>query len=636
MQMIAYLLLLVALLTCLAAAATALVSSWKGDGRGLLWVELSQLAVAGVITISSLFLITALWTRDYSLQYVYEHVDNVLPLFYALTAFWAGQEGSLLFWSWMVALMGALCLATPGYKSLNPSTRLLFWVFFLAVQAFFLLLLTSWSNPFVTLSPLQMNGKGLNPLLRNPGMIFHPPLLFLGYAGFTIPACVSLASVLTAESRPWVTVTRNWTVASWIFLTAGIILGGWWSYMELGWGGYWAWDPVENASLIPWLSATAFLHTALIESSRGALRRTNVALMGLTFLLCIFGTYLVRSGVIQSLHAFGEGGVGQPLLWSLVAGGLVVVLTILTGERPLYRALSHPMSRQGLLLLVAWLLLSLGLVVILGTMWPVISKLWSAKPIGLDAVFYNRVCLPLFALLALVLVVCPWVGWKEGIRDRLGLGLTLTVFVAAGVVLWAKGVTLPLALISGAAGVAVAVGWVLVPLRVAGMRRSRSSLAAAGVHLGVALMILGVAVSGPYQVVREAVLTPDKPLEIDGYTIRLKDITENTSLEMFAATAQLEVSRGGLVLGELAPERRIYRGFESPFAEVSVLPSLSDELYATLLAFTDDKEATVKISVNPLVNWIWIGGTLMCLLGLLLFRNPTPGRDLDRAKAPRP
>jgi cytochrome c-type biogenesis protein CcmF len=636
MHMTAYLLLLLALLACLGGSGWALAASWRGEHKNLLWVEMGQLGVAGLVTISSIFLAAALWARDYSFQYVFEHVDNVLPLFYTLTAFWAGQEGSLLFWQWMVALMGALCLITPGYKSLAPSTRMLFWVFFLAVQAFFLLLLTCWSNPFMVLTPLQMNGKGLNPLLRNPGMIFHPPLLFLGYAGFTIPACVSLASVLTAEPRPWVAVTRNWTIAAWVFLTAGIILGGWWSYMELGWGGYWAWDPVENASLIPWLSATAFLHTALIENSRGALRRTNVVLMGLTFLLCIFGTYLVRSGVIQSLHAFGEGGVGLPLLWSMGAMGLIVVLSLLLGEKPVYRSLSHPMSRQGLLLLVAWLLLALGLVVIIGTMWPVISKLWSERPVGLDAAFYNRVTLPLFTLLALILVACPWVGWKEGVRDKLGLALTGAAFVAAGAVLVAKGVTLPLALISGAAGAAVAVGWVLVPLRIPGMRRTRPSLAAAGVHLGVALMILGVAVSGPYQVVREAVIDKNAPMDIDGYTVRLKDFTENTSLEMYAARAVLEVSREGKVLGELVPERRIYRGFDSPFAEVSTLPGLGDEIYATLLAFTDDRQVTVKISVNPLVNWIWIGGTISCLLGLFLFRNPSPARAVAREEAARP
>lgn len=624
MILVAYWSLLFCLLLSLFAGAYAAYQAWQGRDDGLGILEYAHHAVAAVLTLSSAILFAAFVGKDFSFKYVAEYSDRVLPLFYSVTAFWAGQAGSLLFWAWLVALLGAAFPFTRGYKDLAGRTRVFYWLFFFLVQAFFLLALSNWSNPFIELSPAPADGRGLNPLLQNPGMIFHPPLLFLGYGGFTIPACLALAAWLTGEGRSWLDIGRNWAIVSWIFLTAGIVLGAWWSYMELGWGGYWAWDPVENASLIPWLSATAFLHTALVEERRGALRRTNVALIALTLVLCYFATYLVRSGVIQSLHAFGAGGIATPLLLFIFAGLALTALVIVVSPGQLGRRLSGLYSRPGFLVLTAWLLLAIGGVILMGTMWPVISSLWSAQPVGLDQGFYNRVTLPLFVAVAALLVVCPWLQWKEGLRDRRGLGLALGVLVAGVVALVLGGMDKPLAVAGTAVAAACLAGVLLVFGLDKSVRARRPSWGAWSVHFGLGLVVLGIAVSGPYQFAREAVLTPGQSTDMGGYTLTYEGMEERQNEAMILVEARVRVEKDGQAVGTLTPQRRLYHNFEQPFAEVSTVFSLGNEVYATLLGVTREGSASLKFSLHPLVNWIWIGGTIMCLAAFLALRR---GRD---------
>ncbi|MFP5259693.1 MAG: heme lyase CcmF/NrfE family subunit [Acidobacteriota bacterium] len=625
MHVTAYFALLAAMMLCLAGAVAALAGLWQREYGRLALIEKGHLAATAGVVLSSVILTVALWRRDFSFVYVAEYTDTLLPLFYALTAFWAGQAGSLLFWMLALAVCGVLYACSPAYKSLSLPTRHAYWLFFLTVEAFFLLLLTGPSNPFLEAVPPVPEGRGLNPLLRNPGMIFHPPLLFLGYAGFAIPACLALAAWLVGERASWVAAARNTTILSWIFLTAGIILGGWWSYMELGWGGYWAWDPVENASLIPWLVGTAFLHTAIVERRTKALAKTNVALAVVTFVACILGTYLVRSGVVESLHAFGEGGVGGPLLLFMLFT-LVVLAAVLVAGAPYFtdrvKPLAGLMSVPGFLVILAWLMLALSAVVFLGTLWPVISKLWSANSVGLDAGFYNRVCLPLFALVTALVAFCPLLSWSEGVRDKAGLGVAVGAFAGGGVILYLAGLRMPVPLFAGAASVAAMATVAYVVVRQRHARSRVGALGAYSVHFGLALVTLGVAFSGPYQITREAVLTPGRTMEIGGFTLTYKDLELEQTKAVAISRAVIEVQKGGKAVGALTPERRIYTGFEQPFAEVSTIPSLGDELYATLISSTDKKAASLKVSVNPLVNWVWIGGTLMCLAPFLSLRRP--------------
>ncbi|GFK94275.1 Cytochrome c-type biogenesis protein CcmF [Fundidesulfovibrio magnetotacticus] len=609
------------LLSLIGSLVLAGLAAWQIANREtgkLVWFESGMGVVFSVLTAVSAILMVALWKRDFSYEYVYSYTDSVLPLFYALTAFWAGQAGSLLFWAWMTAFFGLAFSMTRSYENLSEETRLHYWLFFLTVQAFFLLLLTGPSHPFIRLAPVPPDGKGLNPLLQNPGMIFHPPLLFMGYAGFTVPGCLALAAWATGEKTSWIRATRGVTLVSWVMLTAGIVLGCWWAYMELGWGGYWAWDPVENASLIPWFAATAAVHTGIIETRRGSLKRTNVLLMAVTMLLCFFATYLVRSGVIESLHAFGEGGVGRPLLTFILAG-LGVSLWVAATGRP--AAPARPMdvlfSLPGMLLSLAWLMLACALVVFLGTLWPVISKLWSANPVGLDATFYNRVCTPLFVLTGVILAFCPWLGWKEGLRQpRWALAALAAMIVSAGA-FWALGYRKPVPLVGMASGVASLVSLAALLATSPGARSPRGGLGAWLLHAGLAMVLVGVAFSGPYQDAKEAVVSPGQTFELQGYKMTYKGLEEVSNPRFSGGKALIVVEKDGKPLGELTPERRIYRNFPQPFAEVSVIPSLGVELYATLLAFSPDRSASLKVSVNPLVNWFWIGGALMCVAGLL-------------------
>ncbi|WP_147820843.1 heme lyase CcmF/NrfE family subunit [Salidesulfovibrio onnuriiensis] len=623
MQLTAYIGLLFALLVSIFTAGAAAWAAWKDREDLKPLVEYGNIATALGVVFSSLILLMALAARNYSFLYVYEQVDNTLSFVYTLTAFWGGREGSLLFWELVIALGGVVYLYSPSYKALGGRTKLYFWAVFMTVQAYFLLLLTGWSNPFITLSPAPADGRGLNPLLRNPGMIFHPPLLFMGFAGYTIPAACAVAASIAGEEKSWVKLTRNWNILAWVFLTAGIVLGGWWSYMELGWGGYWAWDPVENASLIPWFAGTAFMHTAVIEQRRGALQRSNVFLMCLTFLLCIFSTYLTRSGVIESLHTFGESPVSLPLVLGMAAWlGLALVGTFM-GEQHVKRSLSDFMSRQGMLVASAWFFLALGFVVTLGTMWPVVSKLWSTESVGLGPDFYNRVCLPFLSLLVLVFAFCPWLGWRGGIRNTRGMVIALAVFLGSGGSFALMGVTQPVALLGASSAIAACCTIAMLFFFYPGMRTSLLSWGQYGIHLGVAFLALGIAFSGPYKTEREVLLAEGETVQLEEYVLKFTEARQDATPEFRARlTGTLEVSRDGEILGVLHPEKRIYRNFpRQQFAEVSVIPSLGDEIYATVLGIDEGGKVSFKISVNPLVNWIWIGGTFMCVFGFLLLRR---------------
>ncbi len=629
MYIFAYSLLLLSLLCALGGAAIACAQLWQGRSDALRYIEKAQLVISGALLVASGLLLHALFWNDFSVQYVASYTDRILPVFYRLTAFWAGQAGSMLFWALSVAICGAFFLVCKPYKKLSAPTKLWYWVFFLLIMAFFGLILTAWSNPFTLQTPVPQDGNGLNPLLQNPGMIFHPPLLFLGYGGFVIPGCLALAQCLSGmeqNEKSWIRVARPFTLSAWVFLTAGIVLGAWWAYMELGWGGYWAWDPVENASLIPWLVGTAAIHTTIIEDRRGKLGRVNVCLMALTTISAFFATYLVRSGVIDSVHAFGDGGVGTPLLVFILASTLLAFFVATIGNTA-GKPLAGIDSREGFLVFTAWALMTLSIIIWIATLWPIISKLWSTGAQGLEAGFYNRVCLPLFAMIAATLAFCPWLSWNGGIKDKTKILSAAAILIGSAIIFWSMGYRQPTAFIASAAAAAV-LGGCIMQLRDKSVRNLPQSLGACGIHFGLALVFLGIAFSGPYKIESDLTLSKGESGKVGTYEVTLLEIRDGAGPGFDYIEADLEVKRDGKVLGKLNPQRRMYEKFgRQQFAEADTIPGLGNELYASLLGLESEKRVNVKVSANPLVNWIWIGSTLMCLMPLINFRRGKDVRD---------
>ena len=625
MYLAAHIALLTALLCALAGSAVGVAQLWQGRTSELHWLERAQILVSVCLIGASCVLMYALVTSDFTLEYVMNYTERALPLFYRTTAFWAGQAGSLLFWALMVSVCGTAFLFTRTYRELSAETRSWFLIFFLIIMAFFGLLLSTWNDPFTMQRPAPADGHGLNPLLQNPGMIFHPPLLFLGYGGFVIPGCLALAQAMSGnrEEMHWLSAARPFTLTGWLFLSAGIVLGGWWAYMELGWGGYWAWDPVENASLIPWLIGTAALHTGIVEQRRGKLHRTNIFLMALTTVSAFFATYLVRGNVVNSVHGYGEGNVG-PYLLIFVLAFLAVIAFIALRARSDEKELGGLESREGFIVMTVWLLIALCLVILTATLWPVISRLWTERPMGLDANFYNHVCLPLFTVMLALLLACPWLKWQGGLRDWKKFLITGAAFFGALVIFWRMGITKALPLMSSSLCAAILVSMVML-LAEKSTRAWRPAVMACLVHISVALMALGISFSGPYKQEVEVELARGQATQVGPYSVTLSNMYEGRGANFDYIEAELQVSKDGKVVSVLSPQRRLYDKWQrSAFSEATTYPSLGSEFYATLLGVSGDS-AVLRMSSNPLVNWLWIGGALMSLapfIGLTRKRRP--------------
>lgn len=612
MYIFAFICLLLAFLCSAGFALVALLQLWQRRTNFLGLVQYGLPVVTLFLLLASALLLHALFWQDYSLEYVAAYTDRFLPVFYRLTAFWAGQPGSMLFWGASTSLCGLIFVCLPRWKGVRAEARFWFFAIFYSVVAFFCFLLIGWNNPFIMLDPPLADGTGLNPLLQNPGMIIHPPLLFLGYAAFTPVAACALASMISDPKDSWFELSRPFIIIAWLLLSAGIVLGAWWAYMELGWGGYWGWDPVENASLLPWLSATAGLHTLIISHRSGKLQRTSAFLMALTVALSFFATYLTRSGIIQSVHAFGDGGVGMPLLCMVIASAALSVWICL-GARRTGQPLSGLFSQEGMLVITAWVFLLLALVIAIATMWPVFSGFGGLAQ-GLDASFYNRVCLPLGTLLILLLCFCTWLGAS-------GPGIVRGIFVAgaflaAGCAFWVAGYQRPLPLLAGSAAIAALCATALNFTNGALLRSARGR-AAIGAHAGVALIALGIAFSGPYKIEKELVLEQGGTAAMAPYAITLESVRAGMGNGYDFLQAELKVELEGKTVATLLPERRIYNKFASmQFSEVDVKEGISEDIYTSLLGVDEDERVLVLVSIEPLVSLLWIGGALMCLLPL--------------------
>jgi cytochrome c-type biogenesis protein CcmF len=579
--------LALAFVTALLAGAMALA----GRGGERRWVDRSRRAVyamCGLLTVCVVLIEIAFASNDFSLNIVQQHSSIETPPFYKLAAMWSSQEGSLLLWAWVlsIAASAALYATRNRLREIVPyATAVL-----AGVAAFFtgLMLFAGGVDPFATLSPAPADGIGLTPLLRHPSMMIHPPMLYSGYVAFTIPFAFAVGALVTRRlDAAWIRATRRFSLIAWAFLGLGLLLGARWSYSELGWGGYWAWDPVENAALMPWLMGTAFLHSIMVQEKRGMLKVWNACLIVATFSLALLGTFLVRSGVLQSIHAFGDSTVG-PYILGLIAvvliGSTVLIVSRLDDLRSEKR-IDSLASREAVFLVNNLLLVALCATIFWGTFFPLISELFTGEKASLAAPWFDRYTTPLAVVLVLFTGIGPLLAWR-----RISWAAAKRVFVVPAVVATAVGVALVLLTDAAdslwALALFVFAAFALTGLaqefwRGAAARRSLSggSMAAAllavtsrnrrryggyVVHAGVAVLLIGVAASSSFQTKRDVTLRPGESAVVDGRKVTYKRPTVSVSDEAIGFGAVLDVTRDGRRIAVLRPSRRFFRPTGAP------------------------------------------------------------------------
>lgn len=622
-----------------ALTAFACVMAASLESRRLLVAAKAGLCVFALFfSAASTILLTALVDSDFSLRYVVHYTAVALPIGYKLAAFWAGQEGSLLLWGWMVALMSAVAAFT--HRSTQVRSSAVFVGTLSVFCGFFAALMLFAANPFAPAESVVTDGQGLEPLLQNIGMIVHPPLLFMGYAGFSIPFALMIAA-LAAGRKPEIPLgeVRDWTIFAWLFLSIGIVLGAQWAYVELGWGGYWGWDPVENASLLPWLTATALLHSLIVQQHRGMLKIWNVLLIASNFVLCIFGTYLTRSGIVQSVHGFGASLVGVFFLVFLIVVTLLSIAMIAMRLRGLRseNALDNMLGREGAFLTVNVLLGLMMLVTLVGTIFPVISGPFVTEPVSVSQSFYNQTVVPLGLLLVALMACGPLLVYGAGAGRRLARGMVVPgIFaIVTVVVMCVMRLADPWALACGAIIVA-ALAAMFIDLGTTARDRAKNngeSLLGATlrlldgnhrryggqlVHLGMLMMVAGIAGSSLFSIKQDLQMTPGQTVQMGRYAIRFDSIEQVDGGNYTAVQANLELTDPSGVTRTLQPQRRFFAKPEKVSSEVAIRSSLREDLYTTLAGWDDDgKQVAIQAIINPLVNWLWIGGITLGLGGIV-------------------
>jgi cytochrome c-type biogenesis protein CcmF len=625
-----------ALALALWGAVAAAVGGRTGRQALVESAQHAALAVFVLVTACFALLTYAFLAFDFSVRYVATNTNLGTPFYYRITGVWGALEGSIILWTWMLALFTLLVILRH-----RESARELYpWVLtvMLAVIGFFLLVMTVAAPPFERLTPAPANGRGLNPLLEDTGMITHPVALYLGFTGLTVPFAFALAALIAGRvGDAWITMTRRWTIVAWYFLSLGLLIGGWWSYHVLGWGGYWAWDPVENAAFMPWLTATAFLHSVMIQERRRMLKLWNIALVILTFGLTLFGTFLTRSGIIASVHAFTQGTIGI-LFLSFLAVVLLTALGLLAWRWDALRAqgeLDSIVSRESAFLLNNVLLIAATFTVFFGTVFPLLSEAVRGVKVSVGAPFFNQVNVPLFLSLVFLMGAGPLIAWRRASPDNLRRNFLLPVAAGllAAAAFFALGVRSALAILALALTVFVAATIAVDFARAtrARLRMGERVLPAMGglllrhnrryggfvIHLGILVITLGVMGSHAWSVQTETTLRRGEAAELAGYRVRFDGLTATEESNHFKVAGAFTVSNGR-TLGVLRPAKKFYPQQDSPIAYVDYRLGLKEDLYLVLGDFArDGSQATVKLQVNRLVSWIWIGGFVLTLGTLL-------------------
>lgn len=595
-------------------------------------------AMTGMYGLASFALVVDLLRSDFSVTYISHYTERALPFGYKLAAFWAGQEGSLLLWALLLGIMSTIAVFTLNRaQSIGQSAAVIATL--AAVCAFFGLLILFSADPFAVARDVPADGNGLNPMLQDSGMIAHPPMLFLGYAGFTVPFALMVGALLTGQRDDrWVGAARRWSLVAWLFLTVGILLGAKWAYTELGWGGYWGWDPVENASLLPWLTGTALLHSLMVQQQRGMFRIWNAFLLAVTFILCIFGTYVTRSGLVDSVHSFGQSLVGDFFLAFLIALVLFSVGLIVWRIRLLKadHKLESLLGREGAFLAVNILLSAITVVVLIGTVFPAITGGITGTRTTLGPTFYNKVFGPVAMLVVALMATGPLQGYGKDAARRLKSGVIAPAVMAllAAAALWFTGVHNGWAAVCAAITTAAA-AVIVIDLVHAVILQSRAGnplLAVARVlntnhrrygaqlsHLGVVMMLVGVTGSGVFSHKQTFTLNPGESAEFSGNRLTLADINQTPGPNYSAIQATITSVDANGQSTTLQPQRRFYDKWEDqPNSVVAIQSSWKQDLYLNLAGWEQDgKNVSIEVIINPLVSWLWIGGWVVGIGGVI-------------------
>ena len=618
-------------------------------------------ATFAMIALAAAGLWTALLTHDFSLEYVAGHISANMPKVYVFTAFWSGQGGSLLFWALILSAYSAIAVATAGKRNedLVPwaaGTLGAILVFFIATTAFK-------ANPYARLDFAPPDGRGMNPQLQNPGMAIHPPNLYLGYVATAVPFAFAIAALVTRRlDAAWLGVVRRWALLSWFFLTVGITLGMWWAYVELGWGGYWAWDPVENASFLPWLTGTAFLHSIMIQEKRGMLRKWNVVLVVTSFLLAIFGTFITRSGVIESVHSFAQSPVGNwfATFFFIATGATIYLVATRLRDLEATAELESMVSREAAFLYNNVVLVGIAFAVLWGTLFPILSEWVRGSKITVGPPFFNTVNVPLGLLLLLLTGVGPLIAWRKASISNLRRQFTTPVIagLVVGVGLLALGMRNFSALVAYmlAGFVAATIvqefykgisarrtihGESIVPAFVHLVARNRRRYGGYIVHAGIVLLFCafaGLAFKKEYDVTLRA---GESFQTVDPYGHRWRFVSQGVStskdLNRMSTALALETWRDGKPVGFIKSEKRQYFDSQNqptfePSTEVGIQTTARMDTYVVLAGVRDGEAAELRVTFNPLVVWVWIGGALMAIGGLVVMW-PQAERERRRPEA---
>jgi len=628
-----------------AAGATRASGPLVASGRRAL------LAAAALATLAVGVLVVAFLAHDFSLEYVWQTSSRTTPLYYLLTGVWGGQAGSLLFWSWLVTLFSAVAIVSRW----RADAALLPWFVVVTggVGAFFLFLVAFVANPFERLTVLPADGNGLNPLLQHPGMALHPPALYLGLTGMTIPFAFGMAALISRRTDAgWIVASRRWTLVAWAFLSIGLSLGGRWAYDVLGWGGYWGWDPVENAALMPWLAATAFLHSVMVQERRGLFRVWNMGLLILTFGLTILGTFLTRAGLVSSVHTFAQSDIGPYFLafTTVVIAGSLVVLWLRLPDLATEGRVESVASREAAFLGNNVLFMGALFAVFWGTVFPIISEIVTDQRVTVGPPYFNRVVLPIFLGLVVLMAVGPLVAWRRADPRRLVWTLAgpLVVSLAIVATLWVLGVRHWIAVVGfGTAAFALLVTVAELARGVRARRRrgdgpleaivtlfarDRRRYGGYVVHIGVLLLAVGVVGSNVYQQVAEATLSEGEAMTIGAYGLRFAGLGARDQPDKLESFARIDVSREGESLGTLEPRRDLFRLREDqPMTIPAILHRPLEDVYVLLGAVDPATErVTLKVFVNPLVSWVWLGMiVLVCGTLVAAWPDAAEARVLD-------